>query len=381
MSSPTKRLKTEEESVPFKPMSKKPLQYKQLAKCGYARRSIVTLPHGQVDTPIFMPVGTKGTIKGLTSEEMEDLHCYILLSNTYHLESKPSSQYIADFGGLHKFMNWKRNILTDSGGFQMVSLSKLCEVTEEGVRFEHPSTKEMLFLRPEDSIKAQNNIGSDIMMALDDVVQTTTVGPRMGEACERTIRWIDRNISAHQKQDVQNLFPIIQGGIDPKLRERCLSALVAKDANGYAIGGLSGGEEKERFFDTVLQSSQGLPENKPRYLMGVGYPVDILLCSLLGVDMFDCVYPTRTARFGTAFTRYGNLKLANAKNKFDFTPVEEGCKCETCQTYTKAYLHSVATREEVAGHLLSKHNIHFNLNLMRRVQQAISEGNTKALAE
>jgi queuine tRNA-ribosyltransferase catalytic subunit len=283
-------------------------------------------------------------------------------------------------------MNWSGNILTDSGGFQMVSLSKLCKVTEEGVEFQHPETNEVMFLRPEDSIAAQNNIGSDIMMALDDVVQTTTQGPRMEEACDRTIRWIDRNIAAHRKPLVQNLFPIVQGGLDTQLREKCLKALVERDANGYAIGGLSGGEAKDDFFRIVAFTAQRLPENKPRYLMGVGYPVDILLCACLGVDMFDCVYPTRTARFGTAFTRHGNIKLTLAKYKFDFSPVEESCLCEVrsaqqaCRCFTKAYFNSIITREEVAAHLLSKHNIFFNLSLMRKVQQAIKDKTLKDFA-
>lgn len=259
MSSPTKKLKVAESTIEKLAggvnRSKKPLQFKVLKKYGEARQSLMTLPHGEVDLPIFMPVGTKGTMKGITSEEMHSINCKLLLSNTYHLESKPGSKYLKEFGGLHKFMNWSGNILTDSGGFQMVSLSKLCEITEEGVRFEHPNTKEIMFLRPEDSIEAQNGIGSDIMMALDDVVQTTTEGPRMEEACDRTIRWIGRNFDAHQKPDIQNLFPIIQGGLDLELRQRCLDGLIPTDANGFAIGGLSGGEAKvdlkitsERFF-------------------------------------------------------------------------------------------------------------------------------------
>ena len=328
MSSPTKKLKTVSELSEKAGIMPKPLHFKLLDKFRNARRSIMTLPHGEVDLPMFMPVGTKGTIKGVTSEEMESLDCKILLANTYHLESNPTSEYLKEYGGLHKFMNWNRNILTDSGGFQMVSLSKLCEINENGVTFEHPNTKQILVLRPEDSIKAQNGIGSDIMMALDDVVPTTTQGPRMEEGCERTIRWIDRNIAAHSRPTEQNLFPIVQGGLDKKLRIRCIEALVAKDANGYAIGGLSGGEEKKQFYEIVAFTAKRLPENKPRYLMGVGYPIDILLCASLGVDMFDCVYPTRTARFGTAFTRHGNIKLKNARYKFDFSPLEEGCTCE-----------------------------------------------------
>ncbi len=283
-------------------------------------------------------------------------------------------------------MNWSGNILTDSGGFQMVSLSKLCKVTEEGVEFQHPETNEVMFLRPEDSIAAQNNIGSDIMMALDDVVQTTTQGPRMEEACDRTIRWIDRNLAAHQKPATQNLFPIVQGGLELRLREKCLQALIDRNTNGYAIGGLSGGEAKEDFFRVVAFTAQRLPADKPRYLMGVGYPVDILLCACLGVDMFDCVYPTRTARFGTAFTRHGNIKLTLAKYKLDFSPVDDACLCEVlsphqaCRGFTKAYFHAVVTREEVAAHLLSKHNIAFNLALMRKVQQAVSDKNLKDFA-
>ena len=319
-------------------------QYKKI------RASTMVLPHGPVNTPIFMPVGTKGTIKGLTSQEMESLDCWLLLGNTYHLASKPGTDYLERFGGLHKFMNWKRNILTDSGGFQMVSLSKLCEITEEGVHFTNPYDEEKkIFLRPEDSIHAQNQIGSDIMMALDDVVKTTTEGPRMEEAMHRTCRWIHRNFEAHEKPESQNLFPITQGGLNLELRGKCLEEFSKLDAKGFAIGGLSGGEEKEDFIRIVAFSAEKLAKDKPRYLMGVGFPEDCLLCACLGVDMFDCVYPTRTARFGTAFGKTGNIKLKNAKYKYDYRPIVEGCECECCQNYTRAYLHTIAGHEEVAG--------------------------------
>ena len=349
------------------------LKFKLISQRKKARQSLMTLPHGDVDLPIFMPVGTKGTIKGLTSEEMHQINCKLLLANTYHLASKPKTPYLDSFGGLHKFMNWSGNILTDSGGFQMVSLSKLCKVDENGVEFKHPNTGEMLMLRPEDSIQAQNEIGSDIMMALDDVVSSTTEGPRMSEANERTIRWIQRCFQAHQKPQVQNLFPIVQGGLDKQLRLRCIEELIKSDAPGYAIGGLSGGEEKTSFVEIVDYTANLLPKNKPRYLMGVGHPEDLVICVCLGVDMFDCVYPTRTARFGTAFSKHGNLRLKQAKYKDDFRPIDEDCDCEVCQNYTRAFLSSVVTKEEVGGHLLSKHNIHFLLNLMRRMQEAISE--------
>lgn len=233
---------------------------------------------------------------GLTYEEMDLMGCRLLLANTYHLAHQPGGKFLEQIGGLHKFVNWKHNILTDSGGFQMVSLSKLCEVTEEGVEFQHPNDKTMMFLRPEDSIHTQNQIGADIIMQLDDVVKTTTVGPRMKEACERTIRWIDRNIQAHARKSEQNLYPIVQGGLDFELRKMCLEALIDKDANGYAIGGLAGGEEKSDFWKIVSYCTDLLPQNKPRYLMGVGYPVDLIVCSCLGVDQFDCVFSTRTAR-------------------------------------------------------------------------------------
>lgn len=221
-----------------------PLVFKILKTHKKARASVLTLPHGDVLTPVYMPVGTKATIKGLTSREMELLNCKILLGNTYHLAYQPGGDQMESYGGLHNFMNWKYNILTDSGGFQMVSLSKLCEITEEGVEFESPVDKSKMFLRPEDSIHVQNQIGADIIMALDDVVRTTTVGPRMTEACERTLRWIDRCKQAHKNPDRQNLFGIVQGGLDPELRKICCEGMIERDLPGYAIGGLAGGESK-----------------------------------------------------------------------------------------------------------------------------------------
>ena len=313
-----KRIKCEE----------RPLKFVIHAEWKKARASTMTLPHGPVKTPIYMPVGTKGSIKGLTPDEMENLDCWILLGNTYHLNDAPGSDFLASIGGLRNFMSWKRNILTDSGGFQMVSLSKFCEVDENGVEFEHPHKKTRMFLRPEDSIRAQVGIGADIMMALDDVVSSTLTGPRVEEACDRTIRWIDRCISANSNSSRQNLFPIVQGSTNEQLRQKCADALIKTDANGFAIGGLSGGENKLDFIRTVDFCCRRLPKEKPRYLMGVGLPVDLVICAALGVDMFDCVYATRTARFGTALTDQGEIKMKTNKYKYDFSPIDSNCDCE-----------------------------------------------------
>ena len=356
----------------------KPLSLLVEAEHNNARTCTMTLPHGPVKTPVYMPVGTKGTIKGLTPSEVANLDCWLLLGNTYHLNNSPGADYLGLIGGLRAFMSWPRNILTDSGGFQMASLSKFCNVTEDGVEFKHPETLAKMYLRPEDSIKAQVGIGADIMMALDDVINPTLKGDRVEEACDRTIRWVDRNISANSNETKQSLFPIVQGSINLELRERCVKALVERDTNGYAIGGLSGGESKIDFVRIVHLCCQRLPKDKPRYLMGVGFPIDLVVCAALGVDMFDCVFPTRTARFGVALSDYGDIKLKNAKYKFDFEPIDKNCDCEACTFYTKAFLHSVVCKEEVAAHLLSKHNIRYLLNLMGRFRQAIFDNQLPA---
>ncbi|ETV99775.1 queuine tRNA-ribosyltransferase, variant [Aphanomyces invadans] len=273
-----------------------------------ARACDLHLPHGTVHTPIFMPVGTQGTIKGITAEQMAlpPIDCKILLANTYHLALRPGTELLKDVGGLHDFMGWQRNILTDSGGFQMVSLLELAQITEVGVEFQSPVDGTTMLLTPEMSITHQNNIGADIIMALDDVAPSTIQDDaRFLEATERTLRWIDRCIAAHKRPESQNLFGIVQGGLDTKpggLRERCIQGLIDRNLPGYAIGGLAGGEDKTSFWTVVALCAERLPANKPRYLMGVGYPVDLVVCSALGVDMFDCVYPTRTGRFGTAIT-------------------------------------------------------------------------------
>ncbi|CAL5081526.1 unnamed protein product [Urochloa decumbens] len=350
------------------------LRFEILGRFNRARAARLTLPHFTCQTPLFMPVGTQGTIKGLTTDQLEDIGCQIILGNTYHLELRPGSRLIDDLGGLHKFMNWKRALLTDSGGFQMVSLLHLADITEEGVTFQSPVDGKPMLLTPEESIHIQNNIGADIIMALDDVVKTTITGPRIEEAMYRTLRWIDRCIAAHKKPDVQNLFGIVQGGLDPVLRDICVRGLVERNLPGYAIGGLAGGEDKDSFWRVVAQCTAGLPENKPRYVMGVGYPLDIVVCSALGADMYDCVYPTRTARFGTALVPEGVLRLKQNAMATDERPIDPTCSCMVCKKYTRAYLHCLVTKDAMGSQLLSYHNLSYMMRLSRDLHMSILEG-------
>eukprot|EP01112_Ceratiomyxa_fruticulosa_P012015 TRINITY_DN3308_c0_g1_i2.p1 TRINITY_DN3308_c0_g1~~TRINITY_DN3308_c0_g1_i2.p1 ORF type:complete len:394 (-),score=64.92 TRINITY_DN3308_c0_g1_i2:35-1216(-) len=348
-----------------------PLSFSVIAQCGRARVGKLKLPHHVCDTPMFMPVGTQGTVKGLTSQQVVDLNCGVILGNTYHLGHRPGPDVMKKLGGLHEFMNYPRAMLTDSGGFQMVSLLKLAEITEEGVKFQSPHDGTTMLLTPEMSMEIQNTIGADIMMALDDVVSSTVTGPRVEEAMYRTLRWIDRCISAHKRPTEQNLFGIVQGGLDHDLREKCMEGLIKRNLPGYAIGGLSGGESKDMFWKIVAQCAEKLPPSKPRYLMGVGYAVDLVVCSALGVDMFDCVFPSRTARFGTALVMTGSIHLKSQIYAMDFDPIDKDCDCMVCKKYTRAYLHTVAAHEGIGGQLLTYHNIAFQMNLMRRIREAI----------
>lgn len=364
-----------------KAISEPPLVFKLEATCGRARASSITLPHGDVLTPVFMPVGTQGTIKGLSSEDMEQIGCKILLGNTFHLANRPTCELLDKCGGLHNFMQWKGNILTDSGGFQMVSLLKLAEIKEEGVEFEDPKKAgSRMLLTPEKSIESQNSIGSDIVMLLDDVVSSTVTDmDRIKEATNRTLRWADRCIAAHKNPHRQNLFGIVQGHLDPELREYSLAEMIHRNFPGYAIGGLSGGEEKPAFWKVVEQCTRpatGLPANKPRYLMGVGYPLDIVVCVALGVDMFDCVYPSRTARFGTALVRTGQMRLTSGEFANDHRPLEVN-GTGPLKNYTRAMLHTIVTKERVAASLLTLHNLHFMLSLMTEMRGEIQKGTFK----
>jgi tRNA-guanine transglycosylase len=302
-------------------------------------------------------------------------------SHTFcHYSHRPGSDEVKELGGLHDFMKWNRNLLTDSGGFQMVSLLHLAEITEEGVQFRNPIDGTPMMLTPEESIRCQNNIGADIIMALDDVVSSVNMNQeRFVEATARTLRWIDRCIAAHSRPDEQNLFGILQGGLDVTeggLREQCLKGMLERDKSlpGYAIGGLAGGEDKENFWRVVAQATKYLQEHvphKPRYLMGVGYPLDLVVCSALGVDMYDCVFPTRTARFGTALIPQGQLKLKSNSCKDDMNPIDETCPCMVCRKYSRAYLHMLCKTEPLGAQLLTYHNIAYMMRLMRTMRMSI----------
>uniref|UniRef100_A0ABM5FQR0 Queuine tRNA-ribosyltransferase catalytic subunit 1 n=1 Tax=Pogona vitticeps TaxID=103695 RepID=A0ABM5FQR0_9SAUR len=351
------------------------LYFRVLAECrqSRARVSELRLPHGPVSCPVFMPVGTQGTMKGLTAAQLDALGCRLCLGNTYHLGMRPGPELIKKANGLHGFMNWSRNLLTDSGGFQMVSLVELSEVTEEGVRFCSPYDGKEILLTPEKSIEIQKALGSDIMMQLDDVVSSTVTGPRVEEAMFRSIRWLDRCIAAHSKPSQQSLFAIIQGGLDPTLRTKCLEEMTKRDVPGFAIGGLSGGEAKDHFWRMVALTTNHLPRNKPRYLMGVGYATDLVVCVALGCDMFDCVFPTRTARFGSALVPSGSLQLKNKQYAKDFRPIDQNCHCPTCQRYSRAFLSALLRHDTAAMHHITIHNIAYQLNLMSSIQESIME--------
>jgi tRNA-guanine transglycosylase len=355
--------------------TKSPLIFTILAEChtSKARTSRMILQHGVVDTPVFMPVGTQGTLKGMLPEQLEKLGLQIMLANTYHLGTKPGVEILEKAGGLHKFMNWNGCLLTDSGGFQMVSLLKLAEITEEGVLFQSLNDqKAEVMLTPEHSIEIQNVIGADIIMQLDDVVKTTNPDKkRIEESVHRTTRWLDRCLKAHKKPDSQNVFPIVQGTLYDDLREQSAKDHIQRDVRGFAIGGLSGGESKDDFWRMVHLSTDILPKDKPRYLMGVGFAEDLVVCSALGVDMFDCVFPTRTARFGCALTRTGQLNLKKEQFKKDFRPIDENCPCNTCRDYTRAYLSGIVTILPVACHLLTEHNVVFQMCLMKDIRESI----------
>ncbi|OSX68273.1 hypothetical protein BU14_3106s0001, partial [Porphyra umbilicalis] len=319
---------------------------------------------------MFMPVGTQATVKGVAPVQLADapVDAQVVLGNTYHLGLRPGGAVVDALGGVGRMMRWPRGVLTDSGGFQMVSLSRFAVVSEAGVCFQSPVDGSEILLTPEVSIGIQNQLGADIIMALDDVVSSVTTGPRVAEASARTVRWIDRCVAAHARPARQSLFGIVQGGLDVRLRAECAAALVARNLPGYAVGGLSGGEDKGAFWRCVAVTLDALPADKPRYCMGVGYPEDLVVCVALGADMFDCVYPARTARFGTALVPGGLLKLRSAAMAADFGPVDAACGCSTCATTTRSYLHALAggggEGTAIAGQLLTLHNVAYLTGLM-----------------
>ncbi len=329
---------------------------------------------GSFDTPMFMPVGTQATVKTLSVEELKALNSSVILSNTYHLWLRPGEDIIDKAGGLHSFMNWNQPILTDSGGFQVFSLSHLRKIEEEGVYFRSHIDGKKLFMSPEISINIQNKLGSDIMMSFDECVPYPTSYEYAKNSVERTLRWAKRGKDANLNPDTQALFGIVQGGNYADLRKYCADELVAMDFPGYAIGGTSVGEPKDVFKNMIDITIDYLPEDKPRYVMGIGSPFSILEAIERGVDMFDCVLPTRIARHGTAMTTNGRIVVKNAKYKEDFTPLDTTCNCYTCRNYTKAYIrHLMNASEDLGKRLLSIHNIHFLIDLVEKSKQAIKE--------
>ncbi len=339
-----------------------------------ARAGVFTTPHGDIETPIFMPVGTKATVKGLTPEELKRLGSLIILSNTYHLHLRPSSEIIKEAGGLHKFMNWDKPILTDSGGFQVFSLKGNRKITEEGVKFQSHIDGKYFFMSPEESIRIQNNLGSDIIMCFDECPELPSTYQYMKNSIERTTRWAKRCKDYHKNTENQALFGIVQGGTDDSLRKQSAEEIVNIGFPGYAIGGLSVGEKKEEMYSTISNVIGYLPDDKPRYLMGVGTPEDIIEGIIRGIDMFDCVQPTRIARHGVAMTSKGNVTIKKAIYKRDFSPLDETCECETCKNYTKAYLHHLFRSEEIlSARLLSYHNLYFLINIAKTARRYIFE--------
>lgn len=347
-----------------------------------ARLGTLNTPHGEINTPVFMPVGTKATVKAMTPEEVEALGAQIILSNTYHLFLRPGHKLVKEAGGLHKFMNWKKPILTDSGGFQVFSLGPLRKITEEGVTFRSHIDGSSWYLSPEKAMEVQNDLGADIIMAFDECAPYPAEWDYVKKSLERTTRWLKRCVEAHGRKDDQALFGIIQGGMYKDLREQSAKEITAIDLPGYAIGGLSVGESKPLMYEVLEFTTPLMPENKPRYLMGVGTPEDLLEGVMRGVDMFDCVLPTRIGRNGTAMTSQGKVVIKQARYERDFSPLDPKCDCYTCRNYTKAYLrHLFKENEILSSRLLTTHNLHFLIKLMDDVRVAIAEDRFMAFRE
>lgn len=352
------------------------VRYEHIHTCKQsgARLGRLHTPHGVIDTPTFMPVGTQATVKTMSPEELKMMDAHIILSNTYHLFLRPGHEIVREAGGLHKFMNWDRPILTDSGGFQVFSLSELRKITEEGVHFRNHLNGDKLFISPEIAMDIQNALGPDIMMAFDECPPYPADYQYVKLSTERTSRWAERCLKAHARPHDQALFAIVQGGMFADLRKESAVQLTSMDFPGYAIGGLSVGESKELMYEMLDHTVPLLPTNKPRYLMGVGSPDALLEGSVRGVDMFDCVLPTRIARNGTVMTSEGRLVVKGAKFARDFGPLDPNCSCYTCKNYSRAYLRHLLKADETFGiRLTTYHNLHFLLDLMRNVRQAIAE--------
>ena len=358
-------------------------------KDGHARRGTLELNHGKIETPVFMPVGTYGSVKAMTPQNLHDINAQIILGNTYHLWLRPGLEVISQFGGLHDFIGWDKPILTDSGGFQVFSLSDMRKLTEEGCTFKSPINGDKLFLSPEISMQIQTVLNSDIAMQLDECTPGEAGHEQARKSLQMSLRWAERSKAEFERLNNPNaLFGIVQGGMYKNLRQESLEALVAMDFPGYAVGGVSVGEPKDEMLDIMAHTPHRLPAHKPRYLMGVGTPEDLVQGVAEGVDMFDCVMPTRNARNGTIFTRYGDLKIRNARHKADHQPLDTSCTCHACAGkdgvawdqggrggFSRAYLHHLDRCGEMLGPMLTTiHNLHYYLNLMREVREALDAG-------
>ncbi len=357
-------------------MNKGPVWHEVLHVCKQsgARYGLLHTPHGTFETPIFMPVGTQATVKTLVPEEIRQVSDGLILANTYHLWLQPGDEVVADFGGVRNFMNWDGALLTDSGGFQVFSLSDIRKITEEGVNFRHHKSGAPLFLSPELSIKIQNNLGADIIMSFDECPPFHAEYKYLEDSINRTIRWAKRGKLAHQRPTEQALFGIVQGGPYKELRKYCLDELEKIGFPGYSIGGLSVGESKKEMYEMLEYLKTIMPEEKPRYLMGVGSPDDLVVGAINGIDMFDCVLPSRNARHGSALTSYGKIQVKNQKYKLSHEPLDPNCDCYVCKHYKMGYLNHLIKADEILGmRLLTYHNLYFLKNLMKDIREAIKE--------
>ena len=345
---------------------------------GAARRGVLELAHGRVDTPAFMPVGTYGTVKAMSPDELHAMGAQLVLGNTFHLWLRPGLEVIAKHGGLHRFMGWDGPILTDSGGFQVFSLGALRKITEEGVHFASPINGDRLFLTPEDSMRIQQVLNSDIAMVFDECTPYPAMEAEAEQSMQLSMRWAARCKGAFQSSNA--LFGIVQGGVYPRLRAQSVEQLLKIGFDGYAIGGLAVGEPKEE--RRRILATTRLPEERPRYLMGMGTPEDLIEAVQAGIDLFDCVLPTRNARNGWLFTRYGDLKIRNARHRDDTSPLDEQCTCYTCRHFTRAYLYHLQKANEILGARLNTlHNLHYYQELMRTLRGAIEAGTLGAVAQ
>lgn len=348
---------------------------------GHARCGRLQTPHGEIETPVFMPVGTAGTVKGVTPRQLAATGASIILGNTYHLQLRPGADVVAHFGGLHGFMNWDGPILTDSGGFQVFSLGKINAITDEGVTFRSHIDGAPMVLDPERAIAIQNKLGADIIMAFDQCPPLPCESHVMEDAVRRTLAWAAACKRFHQREG-QQLFGIVQGGLDVGARLRCAEALINIGFDGYAVGGLSVGESHEEMVEVLRQVTPALPDDKPRYLMGVGMPRDIYAAVMSGIDMFDCVLPTRNGRNAYAFTARGPLKMRNECHRLDDAPIEAGCDCEACGNFSRGYIRHLFNCGEMLGPTLTSiHNLRFFQRFMSRFRALIREGRATALIE